>query len=376
MAAEVDPTAVVHPGTVLGEGVKVMEHAVVGKQPTLSPRSTAKREPLPPSVVGDGTVISTSAIVFAGSTLGARVIVGDQACVRERVSVEDDVVIGRGALDRERHVDRRAYPDSGRRLRDRLLDARGGRVRRALRGDDERQLHGAHRGTPRRDEGADDPARRAGRGRRDPLPRDRDRRGGVRRGGRGGHEGRACTKGRRRQPCARPARRASRKSCSGPIRPSWSAHPDDREPVGDRVGGRRRRPHLEVVPAGLRRGVRQALAPARTIRRGGSGDPGAARSVTEIVDGRHSASTTPFELAGTSETNSLSPRVQPDRVDVVLVVPEVRAMRARTGLSRRPGSTGDTRRGRRRRSARTRRAVAVVGRARESRRRCRAGPSR
>ena len=98
MAAEIHPTAVVHPGTVLGEGVKVLEHAVVGKQPTLSPRSTAKREPLPPAVVGDGTVISTGAIVFAGSTLGARVIVGDQACVRERVDVADDVVIGRGAL--------------------------------------------------------------------------------------------------------------------------------------------------------------------------------------------------------------------------------------------------------------------------------------
>ena len=98
MAAEIHPTAVVHPGTVLGEGVKVLEHAVVGKQPTLSPRSTAKREPLEPAVVGDGTVISTGAIVFAGSTLGARVIVGDQACVRERVDVADDVVIGRGAL--------------------------------------------------------------------------------------------------------------------------------------------------------------------------------------------------------------------------------------------------------------------------------------
>jgi acetyltransferase-like isoleucine patch superfamily enzyme len=83
---------------VLGEGVKVLEHAVVGKQPTLSPRSTAKREPLPPAVVGAGTVISTAAIVFAGSTLGDRVIVGDQACVRERVTVADDVVIGRGAL--------------------------------------------------------------------------------------------------------------------------------------------------------------------------------------------------------------------------------------------------------------------------------------
>ena len=43
MSADVHPTAVVHEGTVLGEGVKVLEGAVVGKQPTLSPRSTAKR---------------------------------------------------------------------------------------------------------------------------------------------------------------------------------------------------------------------------------------------------------------------------------------------------------------------------------------------
>ena len=98
MSAEVHPTAVVHPGTILGEGVKVLEHAVVGKQPTLSPRSTAKREPLPPTVVGDGTVVSTAAIVFAGSTIGARVILGDQSCVRERVTIGDDVVLGRGSL--------------------------------------------------------------------------------------------------------------------------------------------------------------------------------------------------------------------------------------------------------------------------------------
>jgi len=96
--AEVHPTATVYPGTVLGEGVKVLEHAVVGKQPTLSPRSTAKREPLPPTVIGDGTIVSTGAVVFAGSRIGARVILGDQSCVRERVDVGDDVVIGRGSL--------------------------------------------------------------------------------------------------------------------------------------------------------------------------------------------------------------------------------------------------------------------------------------
>jgi acetyltransferase-like isoleucine patch superfamily enzyme len=83
---------------VLGEGVKVLEYAVVGKQPSLSPRSTAKREELPPAEIGEGTIVSTGAIVFAGAQVGSRVILGDQSCVRERVVVGDDVVIGRGSL--------------------------------------------------------------------------------------------------------------------------------------------------------------------------------------------------------------------------------------------------------------------------------------
>jgi acetyltransferase-like isoleucine patch superfamily enzyme len=96
--AEVHPTAIVHPGTVLGDGVKVLEYAVVGKQPALSPRSTASREPLPPAEIGDGTIVSTGAIVFAGTNVGARVILGDQSCVRERCAIGDDVVVGRGSL--------------------------------------------------------------------------------------------------------------------------------------------------------------------------------------------------------------------------------------------------------------------------------------
>jgi len=96
--AEIHETAIVYPGTVLGEGVKVLEHAVVGKQPALSPRSMAKRDPLEPAVIGDGTIVSTGATVFAGAKVGARVILGDQSCVRERVVVGDDVVIGRGSL--------------------------------------------------------------------------------------------------------------------------------------------------------------------------------------------------------------------------------------------------------------------------------------
>jgi acetyltransferase-like isoleucine patch superfamily enzyme len=95
---EVAETAIVYPGTVLGEGCKILDYAVVGKQPTLSPRSTARREELPPVELGAGTIVSTGAIVFAGTTVGERVIVGDQACVRERCSIGDDVVIGRASL--------------------------------------------------------------------------------------------------------------------------------------------------------------------------------------------------------------------------------------------------------------------------------------
>ena len=95
---EIARTAIVFPGTVIGEGCKILDYAVVGKQPTLSPRSTAKREELPPLELGAGTVVSTGAVVFAGTTIGERVIVGDQACVRERCSIGDDVVIGRGSL--------------------------------------------------------------------------------------------------------------------------------------------------------------------------------------------------------------------------------------------------------------------------------------
>jgi acetyltransferase-like isoleucine patch superfamily enzyme len=98
MTTHVAETAIVYPGTMVGEGCKILDYAVVGKQPTLGPRSTAERDELPPLELGAGTVVSTAAIVFAGTTIGERAIIGDQACVRERCNIGDDVVIGRGAL--------------------------------------------------------------------------------------------------------------------------------------------------------------------------------------------------------------------------------------------------------------------------------------
>jgi acetyltransferase-like isoleucine patch superfamily enzyme len=98
LSYEVAESAVVYPGTVIGDSCRILDGAVVGKQPSLSPRSTAKKGPLPPLELGAGTLVSTGAVVFAGTRVGERVIVGDQACVRERCEIGDDVVIGRGSL--------------------------------------------------------------------------------------------------------------------------------------------------------------------------------------------------------------------------------------------------------------------------------------
>jgi acetyltransferase-like isoleucine patch superfamily enzyme len=95
---EIAASAIVYPGTVLGDGCKILDNAVVGKQPSLGKKSTAKKEPLPPAVIGAGATISTGAIVFAGATIGPDAIVGDQACIRERVTLGANTVVGRGSL--------------------------------------------------------------------------------------------------------------------------------------------------------------------------------------------------------------------------------------------------------------------------------------
>ena len=91
-------SAVVYPGTEIGDDVVIGDNAVVGKPPTLGKSSTTAADGLAPLVIGAGTRILAGAVVFAGSSLGRGVIVGDQACVRERCRIGDDVVVGRGSL--------------------------------------------------------------------------------------------------------------------------------------------------------------------------------------------------------------------------------------------------------------------------------------
>jgi UDP-2-acetamido-3-amino-2,3-dideoxy-glucuronate N-acetyltransferase len=98
LSYETGENVVIYPGTVIGDGCRIGDNVVLGKPPALSPRSTTKREELPPLELGDGTIVSAGSIVFAGTRIGARVILGDQSCVRERCELGDDVVVGRGSL--------------------------------------------------------------------------------------------------------------------------------------------------------------------------------------------------------------------------------------------------------------------------------------
>jgi acetyltransferase-like isoleucine patch superfamily enzyme len=86
----------VHPGTVIGEGCAIGDNAVLGKRPTLSARSTSRRDPPPPLRLGAGCAVAAGAVLAAGSTFGDGCVVGDLASVRERCTVGEQVVIGRG----------------------------------------------------------------------------------------------------------------------------------------------------------------------------------------------------------------------------------------------------------------------------------------
>ena len=89
---------VVYDDTVIGDGCFIQDGAVLGKVPSLSPTSTARRGELAPLELGAGCVISTGAVVYRGTTLGPGCILGDYAGVRERCTLGERVVVGRGSV--------------------------------------------------------------------------------------------------------------------------------------------------------------------------------------------------------------------------------------------------------------------------------------
>ncbi len=105
---------VIYPGTVVGDGCEIQDGAVLGKPPRLAAHSTASREAPAPLALGDGAVVCSGAIVFAGAELAEGSIVGDQAFVRERARIGPGSVVGRGsAVDNDVLVGARVRVQTG-----------------------------------------------------------------------------------------------------------------------------------------------------------------------------------------------------------------------------------------------------------------------
>ncbi len=82
----------------VGAGVRIDDHAVLGKEPMRAANTAVTRaETLPPLTLGAGSIIGTGAVVYRGAAVGERVLIADGAAVRERVTIGDRTIVGRGA---------------------------------------------------------------------------------------------------------------------------------------------------------------------------------------------------------------------------------------------------------------------------------------
>jgi len=88
----------VHRDVRIGDSTQIGDGAVVGKVPTLATSSTLSKRVDGPTAIGKRSILGTGSVVFAGTTLGDDVLVGDGAIVRERCWVGPGSVVGAGCI--------------------------------------------------------------------------------------------------------------------------------------------------------------------------------------------------------------------------------------------------------------------------------------
>ena len=124
---------VIHDGTVLGDDVRIDDHATLGKRPMRAANSaTTKEQELAPLTVGDTCIVGTGVVLYRGATIEARVLMADLCTVRENVSVGRGTIVGRGvtienycAIGRYCKLESEAYLCAYSTLEDRVFIAPG-----------------------------------------------------------------------------------------------------------------------------------------------------------------------------------------------------------------------------------------------------------
>ncbi len=93
----ISPTARIYPGVLLGEGVEIGDFAVVG----VPPRGRTEGELA--TIIGDGAVLRSGTVVYAGNQIGKRFQTGHHTMIREENEIGDGVSVGTNSVI-EHHV--------------------------------------------------------------------------------------------------------------------------------------------------------------------------------------------------------------------------------------------------------------------------------
>ena len=88
---------VIHEDTVVGNTVRIDDHASLGKRPMKAANSaTTKDQELPPLTVGELSIVGTGVVLYRGAAVDAKVLMADLATIRENVTIGRGTIVGRG----------------------------------------------------------------------------------------------------------------------------------------------------------------------------------------------------------------------------------------------------------------------------------------
>lgn len=88
---------VIHADTVIGNDVRVDDHASLGKLPMRAANSATTREQeLPPLELGDLSIVGTGVVLYRGARIDAKVLMADLCTIRENVEIGRGTIVGRG----------------------------------------------------------------------------------------------------------------------------------------------------------------------------------------------------------------------------------------------------------------------------------------
>lgn len=88
---------VIHADTLVGDDVRIDDHATLGKRPMRAVNSaTTKEQELPPLNIGDLSIVGTGVVLYRGAKIGDQVLMADLCTVRENVTIGRGSIVGRG----------------------------------------------------------------------------------------------------------------------------------------------------------------------------------------------------------------------------------------------------------------------------------------